>query len=155
MSFSVLRITGFYFQCDVMKLKFHCSFSNWVGLRRSCVRMPPESDIFALSPCEPISILGLSLRRYYLGYSLEYFNLPQLYHYICLTVLSGQTLLVTPSLGGVDLYIPGNGKWKTNMKAIDCPSLPGPNGRIQLRFAEGSTVSSFKLQVRNSKYVET
>ena len=126
-----------------------------MGLRRSCVRMPPESEIFALSPYEPISFLGLSLRRYYLGYSLEHFNLPQLYHYICLTVLSGQALLVTPSLGGVDLYIPGNGKWKTNMKAIDCPSLPGPNGRIQLRFAEGSTVSSFKLQVRNSKYVET
>ena len=44
------------------------------------VRTPPGSDIFSLSPCGPISLLGLSLRRYYLGYLLEHFNLPHLNH---------------------------------------------------------------------------
>ena len=41
---------------------------------RSWVRIPLGSEI-SLSPCGPISFLGLSLRRYYLGYLLEYFNL--------------------------------------------------------------------------------
>ena len=47
---------------------------------------------FFVFPCGPISFLGLTLRRY------EHFSLPHLNHYICLIVLSGQTLLVTPSL---------------------------------------------------------
>ena len=50
---------------------------------------------FLFTPCEPISFLGLPLRRYYLGYLLEHFNLPNLNHYICLIVISGQTLQVT------------------------------------------------------------
>ena len=37
---------------------------------------------FSLSPCGPIFFLGLSLRRYYLGYLLEHFNLPYLNHFI-------------------------------------------------------------------------
>ena len=45
-----------------------------------------------------ISFLGKSLRRCYLGYLLEHFNLLHLNHYTCLIVLSGQTLLVTPSI---------------------------------------------------------
>ena len=44
------------------------------------------------------SFLELPPRRYYLGYLLEHFNLPHLKHYKCLTALSSQTLLVTPSL---------------------------------------------------------
>ena len=53
---------------------------------------------FSLSPCEPISCLGQSLRRYYFGMFIQHFNIPELNHYICLIVLSGQTLLVIPSL---------------------------------------------------------
>ena len=37
-------------------------------LRRSWVQIPLGSEIFFLSPCGPISFLGLSLRRYHLGY---------------------------------------------------------------------------------------
>ena len=55
------------------------------------------SKIFSLSPCGPISFLGLTLSRNYLEL-LEHFNLTQLNLNICLIVLSGQTLLVTPSL---------------------------------------------------------
>ena len=47
---------------------------------------------FSLSLFGPISFLGLSLRRYYLN------------HNICLIVLSGQTLLVTPSLFSFYIY---------------------------------------------------
>ena len=50
--------------------------------RRSWVRIPPGSEIFPLSPCGPISLLGLSLRRYYLGYLSEHFQLPHLNHYL-------------------------------------------------------------------------
>ena len=50
--------------------------------RRSWVRIRPGSGIFALSPCGPTSLLGFSLRRYYLGYLLEHFSLPNLNQYI-------------------------------------------------------------------------
>ena len=45
---------------------------------------PNWGQIFFLkiSPCGPISFLGLMLRRYYLGYLLEHFNLPHLNLYI-------------------------------------------------------------------------
>ena len=39
------------------------------------------SEIFSLSPCGPISFLELSLRRCYVVYLLEHFNLPHLNHY--------------------------------------------------------------------------
>ena len=73
-------------------------WSNGDLFRRSWVRTPPGSEIFSLSPCEPISFLGLLLSRYYSGYLFEHFNLPHLNHSICLIALSGKTLLVTPSL---------------------------------------------------------
>ena len=40
------------------------------------------SEIFSPSPCGPISFLGLTLRRYYLGYLLEHFNLGQTKKYV-------------------------------------------------------------------------
>ena len=43
-----------------------------------------DQRIFSLSPCGPISFLGLTLSRYYLGYLLEHFNLPHLNLYIYL-----------------------------------------------------------------------
>ena len=43
---------------------------------------PTRVGDFSLSPCGPISLLGLSLRRYYLGYLLEHLNLPDLHHCI-------------------------------------------------------------------------
>ena len=43
---------------------------------------PLRSEIFSLSSCGPISILGITLRRYYLGYLLEQFNLSHLNLYI-------------------------------------------------------------------------
>ena len=42
-----------------------------------------SNPIFSLSPCGPITFLGLSLIRYYLGYLIENFNLPHLNHFIC------------------------------------------------------------------------
>ena len=46
--------------------------------RRSWVRTLPGSEIVSLSPCGPISILGLMLGMYYLGYLLEHFKLSPL-----------------------------------------------------------------------------
>jgi hypothetical protein len=57
-------------------------------------------------------------------------------------------------LGDVDLYVPGNGVWDITMKAIDCPSLKGTVGYIQFKFT-GSNDFYFKLQARNTKYVNT
>ena len=48
---------------------------------RQWIQIPPGSETFSFSPCGPISFLGLTLRRYYLGYLLRHFNLPQLNHY--------------------------------------------------------------------------
>ena len=41
-----------------------------------------RGQIFSLSSCGPISFLGLTLRRYYLGYLFEQFNLSHLNLYI-------------------------------------------------------------------------
>lgn len=52
--------------------------------------------------------------------------------------------------GGYDLYIEGDGKWEIESKAIDCPTLPGPDGQIKFRFVDDN-LWSFKLQARNHK----
>ena len=52
--------------------------------------------------------------------------------------------------GGYDLYIPGDGRWEIETKAIDCPTVPGKNGNIMFRFT-GSNPSYVKLQARNTK----
>lgn len=53
-------------------------------------------------------------------------------------------------LGGFDLYKPGDGVYKTQFKAVECPSLSGPQGNIQFRF-RGSNFWYLKIQVRNTK----
>ncbi|KAJ7354970.1 hypothetical protein OS493_029080 [Desmophyllum pertusum] len=52
--------------------------------------------------------------------------------------------------GGYDLYIPGDGRWEIESKAIDCPTVPGKNGNLMFRFVD-KNLWSFKLQVRNHK----
>ncbi|XP_067042417.1 uncharacterized protein [Acropora muricata] len=52
--------------------------------------------------------------------------------------------------GGYDLYIDGDGKWEIETKAIDCPTISGPDGEITFRFVE-KNLWSFKLQARNHK----
>lgn len=52
--------------------------------------------------------------------------------------------------GGYDLYIPGDGRWEIETKAIDCPTVPGKNGNIMFRFT-GSNPWYVKLQARNTK----
>ena len=42
---------------------------------------PHRGQIFSLFPCGPISFLGVTFRRYYLGYLIEHFKLPHLNHY--------------------------------------------------------------------------
>ena len=56
--------------------------------------------------------------------------------------------------GGYDLYIDGDGKWEIETKAIDCPTISGPDGEITFRFVE-KNLWSFKLQARNHKYVDS
>lgn len=51
---------------------------------------------------------------------------------------------------GIDFAINGDGRWKINYKAIDCPTIPGTNGKIQFRF-QGSNPYYIKLQARNTK----
>ena len=71
----------------------------------------------ALSPCGPISFLGLTLRRYYLGYLLEHFNLSHLNHYICLSLLGGQTSInqsINQSIFYLDTCRPGARKLVQN-----------------------------------------
>jgi len=51
---------------------------------------------------------------------------------------------------GIDFYTPGDGRWKIDYKAIDCPTIPGANGKIQFRF-QGSNPWYIKLQARNTK----
>ena len=58
--------------------------SNGDLFQRLWVQTPPGSEIFSLSPHGPISFLGLTLRRYYLGYLLEHFNLSHLNHRLCI-----------------------------------------------------------------------
>lgn len=53
---------------------------------------------------------------------------------------------------GFDFYRKGFGKYKTSFKAIECPTVPGKDGNIQLRFS-GSDNWYIKLQARNSKVV--
>ena len=55
---------------------------------------------FSLSPCGPISFLGLTIRRYYLGYILEHFNLSHLNVYIFLTLEGISLKKLHESLGG-------------------------------------------------------
>ena len=58
--------------------------------RRSWVRTPTGSEIFSLSPCGPISFLGLTLRRYwvFLHWSLNFAELSlSLAKIFCLAVL--------------------------------------------------------------------
>ena len=51
-----------------------------------------RSEIFSLSPCGPISLLGLMLRRYYLRYLLEHFKLPHLNHYMNFDITNSVSL---------------------------------------------------------------
>ena len=46
--------------------------------RRLLVIIPPGLEIFSLSLCGPITFLGLTLRRDYLGYLLQHFNISHL-----------------------------------------------------------------------------
>ena len=72
------------------------------------------AETFSLCPSGPISFLGLSLRRFYLGYCLEHFNLPHLNHYIhfeeCLnkvpSVVSGQFIRI--GVDGIGLTVNKN-----------------------------------------------
>ena len=59
-------------------------------------------------------------------------------------------LLTLDRLAGFDLYVIGDGKWKTEFKAVECPTVPGKDGNIQFRFT-GSNPWYIKLQTRNSK----
>ena len=52
--------------------------------------------------------------------------------------------------GGYDLFIPGDGVWEIETKAIDCPTVPGKDGNIMFRFT-GSNPWYVKLQARNIK----
>lgn len=54
---------------------------------------------------------------------------------------------------GFDFYRKGFGKYKTSFKAIECPTVPGKDGNIQLRFS-GNDNWYIKLQARNSKLVQ-
>lgn len=60
-----------------------------------------------------------------------------------------QMFLIT---AGVDLFIEGDGKWEVEIKAIDCPKVPGSDGNIMLRFT-GSNPWYIKLQARNTRYL--
>jgi len=51
---------------------------------------------------------------------------------------------------GIDLYVRGDGRWKINYKAIDCPTISGNRGKIQF-FFQGSNPFFIKLQARNTK----
>ncbi|KAL9952158.1 hypothetical protein ACROYT_G039371 [Oculina patagonica] len=51
---------------------------------------------------------------------------------------------------GIDFFIPGDGRWKISYVAIDCPTISGSDGKIQLRF-QGSNPWYIKLQTRNTK----
>ncbi|KAM7428370.1 hypothetical protein ABFA07_020644 [Porites harrisoni] len=51
---------------------------------------------------------------------------------------------------GMDFFIPGDGRWKISYVAIDCPTIPGRKGNVQLRF-QGSNPWYIKLQARNTK----
>jgi len=51
---------------------------------------------------------------------------------------------------GMDFFIRGDGRWKISHVAIDCPTIPGSNGNVQLRF-QGSNPWYIKLQARNTK----
>lgn len=55
-------------------------------------------------------------------------------------------------ISGFDLYTPGSDQWKTQFKAIDCPTVSGINGNIKFRFVE-SNPWAMKLQTRNSRQV--
>lgn len=59
-------------------------------------------------------------------------------------------LIVLLTAGGYDLYIPGDGRWDIETKAIDCPTVPGKDGNIMFRFT-GSNPWYVKLQARNTK----
>eukprot|EP00795_Rhopilema_esculentum_P013951 gene13951-4910_t len=52
--------------------------------------------------------------------------------------------------GDLDFYIPGDGKWEIELKAIDCPDVSGSQGNIQYRFT-GSNPWYLKLQITNAK----
>ena len=52
----------------------------------------------------------------------------------------------------MDFFIPGDGRWKISYVAIDCPTIPGRKGNVQLRF-QGSNPWYIKLQARNTKLV--
>ncbi|KAJ7323483.1 hypothetical protein OS493_031408 [Desmophyllum pertusum] len=51
---------------------------------------------------------------------------------------------------GLDFYLNGDGRWKISYVAIDCPTKPGSDGKVQLRF-QGSNAWYIKLQARNTK----
>ena len=53
---------------------------------------------------------------------------------------------------GFDLYAPGSDQWRTQFRAIDCPTVTGINGNIKFRFVE-SNPWAMKLQTRNSRQV--
>ena len=50
---------------------------------------------------------------------------------------------------GLDFATSGDGRWKVNFKAIDCPTVSGQDGKIQFKF-QGSNPWYFKIQVRNA-----
>ena len=58
--------------------------------------------------------------------------------------------IFSPSTGGFDYFIVGDGRWQATYKAVECPSIPGTAGNIMFRF-QGSNPWYLKLQVRNSK----
>ena len=68
----------------------------------------------------------------------------------CHIVVVRRLLSFRSNTGGYDLYIPGDGRWEIETKAIDCPTVPGQDGNIMFRFVENN-LWSFKLQARNIK----
>ncbi|XP_068731175.1 uncharacterized protein [Montipora capricornis] len=51
---------------------------------------------------------------------------------------------------GLDLFVPGDGRWKISFVAINCPTISGTSDNIQMRF-QGSNPWYIKLQARNTK----
>ncbi|XP_048586289.1 uncharacterized protein LOC5509740 [Nematostella vectensis] len=52
--------------------------------------------------------------------------------------------------GDLDLFVPGDGRWDITFTAIDCPTVPGNDGNLMLRFT-GSDPWYIKLQARNTR----
>ena len=62
--------------------------------------------------------------------------------------LSTQALCFVPITGALDLAENGDGRWRIEIQAIQCPV---GNGKIEYKF-QGSNPWYLKLQIRNARY---